>query len=441
MDRELMGVLRKWKDSPRRKPLVLEGVRQCGKTWLANKFGHACFNKLAYVSLLDNPRMATLFEGGIAPDRLIPAISIETGVAISPQDTLIVLDEVQEVPRSLTALKYFCEQAPEYPVLATGSSMGVTLHEGTSYPVGKVSTMRLFPLSYCEFLAACGRERLADAIRAADLDLLRVFHDELLERLSLYLVVGGMPEAVSSMVDMLPGIDGPSLQKVQGAINDAYRSDFSRHERNMPRGLPVRLNQVWDSMPSQLARENKRFLYGAVRSGARGRDFELAIQWLQDMSLALKVPKANPPQYPLAMSTAPDLFKLFVSDVGLLSQRVGVDFRASLEQDALFGMAKGAFAEQYVCQQLFSLGYRPCYWQADNSSAELDFVIQANGEAIPIEVKSGLNLRSKSLKAAVRRFGYKRAVRFSPSKGGSDGVIHDLPLYAVEALPALLAQA
>jgi predicted AAA+ superfamily ATPase len=440
VERDLMGALKEWKDSTRRKPLVLEGVRQCGKTWLATEFGRTCFDKFAYVSLLDNPRMAALFEGGIAPDRLVPALSIESGVAISPHNTLIVLDEVQEVPRALTSLKYFCERAPEYPVLATGSSMGMTLHEGTSYPVGKVTIMRLFPLTFCEFLTAFGRRQLADAIREADLELLRVFHDELLEHLALYLVLGGMPEVVSTAADSLPALDGPSLQELQAAVNNAYRADFSRHEREMPRGLPTRLNQVWDSMPSQLARENKRFLYGAVRSGARGRDFELAIQWLQDMSLALKVPKANPPQYPLAMNTSPDLFKLFLSDVGLLSQRAGVSMRSSLEQDALFGMAKGAFAEQYVCQQLFALGYQPRYWQADNSSAELDFVIQTDGEAIPIEVKSGINLRSKSLKAAVKRFGYVHAIRFSPAKGGVDGVIRDIPLYAVEALPSLFAR-
>ena len=439
MDRSLMGALRAWKDSPRRKPLVLEGVRQCGKTWLANEFGRTCFEKTAYISLLDNPRMATLFDGSIAPDHLIPALSIEAGVAISPQDTLIVLDEVQEVPRALTSLKYFCEQAPEYALLATGSSMGMTLHEGTSYPVGKVDMMRLFPLSFCEFLSAFGKGQLADAIRGADFELLKVFHGELLGHLALYLVVGGMPEVVSSAADELPAIDTSSLQEIQGAINAAYRADFSRHEHDMPRGLPTRLNQVWDSMPSQLARENKRFLYGAVRNGARGRDFELAIQWLQDMSLALKVPKANPPLYPLAMNTRPELFKLFVSDVGLLSQRAGVSPRVALDQGTLFGMSKGAFAEQFVCQQLFALGYRPCFWQADNSSAELDFVIQANGEAIPVEVKSCLNLRSKSLKAAIGRFGYERAIRLSPSLEGFDGAIHDVPLYAVEALPALLA--
>ncbi len=438
MDRKLMEALTAWKGSPRRKPLILEGVRQCGKTWIATEFGRTSFDKLAYVSLLDNPRMATLFEGGISPERLIPALSIESGVAITPQDTLIVLDEVQEVPRALTSLKYFCEQAQDYAVLATGSSMGMTLHKGTSFPVGKVSIMRLFPLSFTEFLTACGKRPLADAIRAADLDMLKVFHTELMERLSLYLVVGGMPEIVASLADDLPAIDGEALQSMQAAINDAYRADFSRHEESMPRGLLVRLNQVWDSMPGQLARENKRFLYGAVRSGARGRDFELAIQWLQDMSLALKVPKANPPLYPLAINTSPDLFKLFTSDVGLLAQRAGVSMRASLTQNTLFGMAKGAFAEQYVCQQLFALGYQPRYWQADNSSAELDFVIQVDGEAIPLEVKSGLNLRSKSLKAAVKRFGYERAIRFSTSVGGIDGVVRDLPLYAVETLPALL---
>lgn len=438
MDRLLMNKLLEWKRSPRRKPLLLEGVRQCGKTWIAQKFGKNHFAKCAYVSLLDNPRLEAAFAGSIDPDHLVRVLSIESGVGITPADTLVVLDEVQEVPRALTALKYFCEEAPQYAVLATGSSLGVTLHQGASFPVGKVDLLRLYPLSFCEFLQACGKGHVAEALLAADLELAGLFHDDLLEHLALYMLTGGMPEVVSKVAADLPSVDFQAVQSIQDQILAGYRMDFSRHEDYMPRGLPVRLNQVWDSMPAQLTRENRRFLYGAVRSGGRGRDFELAIQWLADMSLALKVCKAKPPTYPLRMNAQPDLFKLFMPDVGLLARHAGMDARGALDPAALFGRAKGAIAEQFVCQQLVGLGISPFYWQADNSSNELDFVIQAGGQAVPVEVKSGINLRSKSLKACIQRFGYQKALRFSRAKGGRDGAIVDLPLYAVESLPALL---
>lgn len=441
MERLHMTKLEKWLADPRRKPLVLEGARQVGKTWLVKEFGRTHFQKTAYISLMDNDRMEALFNGGIQPKRLIPALSLEAGVAIDPADTLIILDEVQEVPRALTSLKYFCEEAPEYAVIATGSSMGITIHQGTSFPVGKVNLQKLYPLTFREFLTACGQQGLADILTGLDTDLWVVFHDSLMEWLRYYMVAGGMPEAVATFAQSGPSFDYEAVRTVQGRIMEGYRADFSKHEESMPRGLPVRLRQVWDSLPSQLARENKKFLYSAVRSGARGRDFELAIEWLKDCSLVHKVTKTNPPQYPLRINERADQFKLFMVDLGLLSAAMGLEANAALQGEAMFGQAKGALAEQYVCQQLVTMGCEPHYWQADNSSAELDFVIQHQAAAIPIEVKSGLNLKSRSLKAAINRFGYERAIRFSAQRPSTDGAILNLPLYAVEALPGILENA
>ena len=415
-----MVKLEEWQASSRRKPLVLEGARQVGKTWLVKEFGRTHFAKTAYISLMDNDRMKAVFEGGIRPERLISVLSIEANTPIDAKDTLIVLDEVQEVPRALTSLKYFCEDAPEYAVIATGSSMGIAIHQGTSFPVGKVALQKLYPLTFSEFLEACGQRGYAEIVLSADVDLMNAFHDVLLEWLRYYLLVGGMPEAASLFADAYPSVDFSEVRRIQLDIANDYRSDFSRHEENMPRGLPVRLRQVWSSLPSQLARENKKFLYSAVRSGARGRDFELAIEWLRDCSLVHEVTKVNPPQYPLRINERFDQFKLFVVDVGLLGAMMDVDFSMALDADGLFGMAKGAVAEQYVCQQLVATGYEPHYWQADNSSAELDFVIQNQGCALPVEVKSGINLKSRSLKSAINRFGYDIALRFSacpPSSG------------------------
>lgn len=438
MERYFISQLDAWRLDKHRKPLLIEGARQVGKTWIAKEFGRLRFAKTAYVSLMDNERMALLFSGGISPSRIVPALSIESGVDITPEDTLIVLDEIQEIPRALTALKYFCEEAPEYAVLATGSSMGVTLHQGTSFPVGKASIQKLFPLTFCEFLTACGKKGMAELIRNADLELMGAFHDLLMEQLRYYMLVGGMPEVVAAFSEGLPSVDAAGIAALQGQLLRGYADDFSKHGSDMPRGLPVRLSQVWESIPSQLARENKRFLYGAVREGGRGRDFELAIQWLTDSSLVLKVPKANPPTYPLRMSARFDLFKLFLSDVGLLARMAGLDMPLVLEGNSVFGQARGCFAEQYVCQQLVAVGLEPFYWQADNSTAELDFLFQDGGRAVPVEVKSGTNLKAKSLAASIKRFGYDLTIRFSAGKPSRDGAIIDLPLYAVESLPKLL---
>lgn len=431
MERLFMKHLVEWSKKANRKPLVLEGVRQCGKTWLVREFGKRHFAKTAYVSLQDNERMAQLFAGDIDPQRLIPALSLESGVSIEADKTLIVLDEVQEVPRALTALKYFHENAPEYAVIATGSSLGIALHPGTSFPVGKVEVARLFPMCFREFLMARGEAGLADVVANKDLDMMTAFHSRLMEELKYYLIVGGMPEAVASFTETYPGVDFEAVTAIQEQIIQSYRDDFSKHEGSAPRGLTLRLNQVWDSIPSQLAKENKKFVYGLVKQGGRGRDFELAIQWLVDTSLVLKVPRVRTPSYPLKMHEDPAAFKLFLCDVGLLRAMSDIEPAIILEGLAVFGAAKGAFAEQFVCQELLATGKSPYYWAAQNATSELDFIVQSGSCVAPLEVKAGRNLKAKSLKASVNRFGFERAYRFSPLPPRQDGVVRDLPLYAV----------
>ncbi len=426
-----MRFLAEWKDRKNRKPLVLEGARQVGKTWLVREFGKSSFDRTAYISLQNNERMEQLFSGDIKPQRLIPALSLESGVAIESGTTLIVLDEVQEVPRALTALKYFYEEAPEYAVIATGSSLGIALHPGTSFPVGKVEAARLYPFCFREFLMARGEQGLADVVANMDPDMMTLFHNRLMEELKYFFVVGGMPEAVKTFVETYPGVDFKAITSVQKQIVESYRDDFSKHESSAPRGLTLRLNQVWDSIPSQLAKENKKFVYGLVKQGGRRRDFELAIQWLVDTSLVLKVPRVSTPRYPLKMHEDLSAFKLYLCDVGLLRTMGGIEPEIVLEGDAVFNAAKGALAEQFACQELLATGKVPYYWAAKNATSELDFVLQHNGCVAPLEVKAGRNLKAKSLKASINRFGFESAYRFSTLPPRHDGVVYDLPLYTI----------
>lgn len=438
MKRRMMERLVAWRDDPSRKPLILDGARQVGKSWLVKEFGRTHFQSMAYVSLEGDASLRRLFEGNPRPERLISGLSLASGVPIAPHDTLIVLDEVQSSPKAVESLKYFSEEAPEYPLVATGSSLGITIHPGVSYPVGKVDRLRLLPMDFVEFLNACGQEPMAALVEGGDTAMMAVFHEQLMEWLRYYMVVGGMPEAVTVFASTYPGVDYEAVRRAQQGVIGGYREDFSKYADDMPRGFSLRLAQVWDSMPSQLARENKKFLYGAVRSGGRGKDFELAIQRLLDCSIALKVPRVSAPEYPLRAFADPAAFKLFASDVGLLREMSGIDPRIILEADDVFRTAKGAFTEQYVCQELVAAGWDPKYWTNENSTNELDFLIQCDGVVVPIEAKAGDNLHAKSLKAAIKRFGFTRPVRLSAREPRHDGAIIDLPLYAIVGLRNIL---
>ncbi|MCH9276675.1 ATP-binding protein [Bifidobacterium amazonense] len=432
MKRFLMDRLVAWKNTPGHKPLMLEGARQVGKTWLAREFGRTQYAKVAYVSLFDNATMGSLFEGNLSVDRLIPALSIESGTRITPQDTLIILDEVQEAPRAMTALKMFNETAPEYDVLATGSALGIAMHPGSAFPVGKVNRLKLYPMTFLEFLYACGQDGLAELLESKDFALIDVMHERIMAWLRYFLYTGGMPEAVSAFAGTFPNVDFAAIRQVQETLAADYRDDFSKHTDAQPRPVvsTLRLNQVWDSLPSQLARENSKFLYGAVREGGRGKDFEVAIQWLVDASLALRVRRVSTPLKPLAAYEDGNAFKLYCLDVGLLAAMSGLDAHALLDGDELFREFKGALTEQFVCQQLTAQHAKvPYYWSAENSSGELDFLYEQDGQVVPVEVKAGRHKQAKSLIYAQKKHGYPLAYRYSATRHSDNGPIKDMPLY------------
>lgn len=432
MKRFLMNRLISWKNTAHHKPLLLEGARQVGKTWIAREFGRTQYDNVAYVSLFDNPTMGTAFEGSLSVDRLIPALSIESGTRITPENTLIILDEVQEIPRAMTALKMFNETAPQYDVLATGSALGIAMHPGSAFPVGKVNRLKLYPMTFLEFLYACGQDSLAELLEAQDFTLIDVMHERLMTWLRYFMYTGGMPEAVSTFADAFPNVDFDAIRQVQTALVQDYRDDFSKHTDSQPRPVvsTLRLNQVWDSLPAQLARENSKFLYGAVREGGRGKDFEIAIQWLVDSSLALRVKRVSTPMNPLSAYEDGNAFKLYCLDVGLLGAMSGLDVRTLLDGDALFREFKGALTEQFVCQQLTTQhGSVPRYWSAENSSGELDFLYEQDGQVVPVEVKAGRHKQAKSLIYAQKKHQYPLAYRYSATRHSDNDAIKDMPLY------------
>lgn len=432
MKRFLMDDLIAWKRSPSHKPLLLEGARQVGKTWLAREFGRTQYDKVAYVSFFDNATMRALFEGDLSIDRLIPALSIESGVRITPHDTLIVFDEVQEVPRAMTALKMFNESSPDYDILATGSALGIAMHPGASFPVGKVRRLKLYPLSFLEFLYGCGQDAIARMLESKDTALIDLMHDKVMTWLRYFLFTGGMPEVASAFAATFPNVDFAEVRRLQEDLLADYRDDFSKHVDGgaSPAVSTLRLNQVWDSIPAQLARENSRFIFGAVREGGRGKDFELAIQWLVDSSLALRVRRVSTPLKPLAAYADGGAFKLYSLDVGLLGAMSGLDASTLIEGDALFREFKESLTEQFVCQQLTVRNRAvPCYWSAENSSGELDFLYEDHGEVVPVEVKAGRHKQAKSLLYAQRKHGYPLAYRFSTGRFSDHGAIKDMPLY------------
>lgn len=431
MQRLAIKQLIQWKASKRRKPLLLTGARQVGKTWLVKEFGEQEYEQVAYISFLENARMKELFQTTISPQRLIPALSIEAGTPISPDNTLIIFDEVQECPLALTSLKNFCEEAPAYHIVATGSNLGISLHPETSFPVGKINMMTLHPLSYEEFLLALGEDALTELLRSGDWEMTTPFHDRLMEYLRYYLYVGGMPEVVDEFAATWPGADFDLAREIQHEIILGYRNDFSKHADEASSTLKVA--RVWDSIPGQLARENKKFIYGAIRKGARGREYETAVQWLIDAGLVLKINRARELKKPLTSYLDPDAFKLYLVDVGLLGALSGLEARTLLEGDTLFTEFKGALAEQFVCQEITcARDAVPFYWSAENSSGEIDFAYQSaiQGDIVPVEVKAGVNLQAKSLKSVINRYGTTRALRFSALPYKDNGTIQDMPLYA-----------
>ena len=435
MDRFALEKLKQWKEKKNRKPLIIRGARQVGKTWLMKEFGRTCFKKMAYVNFDSNTRMRQVFEGDINIERLILAISAETGVSIDSRDTLLIFDEVQEVPKALTALKYFCEEASEYAIVAAGSLLGVAMHKGTSFPVGKVDFMDLYPLSFREFLCALGEMRFAEILDSSDTDMVTMFKSKYIDRLREYYFVGGMPEVVQSYLDSK---DFNQVREIQKNLLNDYQQDFSKHAEAT---LVSRLNLVWNSIPMQLAKENKKYIYGHVREGARAKDFELAIQWLMDCGLIHKVQRIKKPGLPLKAYLDLDAFKIYLLDIGLLMAMVDLDARVIIDGNRIFTEFKGALTEQYVLQQLIAdLGIEAYYYSTEKSSGEIDFLLQGKSSILPLEVKAEENLRAKSLKAFCEKYHPACAVRTSMSDYREQEWMTNIPLYNICRIKKYLDQ-
>ena len=426
MYRTAMDALLQWKEKINRKPLIIMGARQVGKTWLMKEFGKTHYEKTAYISFYNNKRMDDVFQADFDIKRILMNLNIESGVTITPGDTLIILDEIQDSPKVLESLKYFCEEAPQYHVVAAGSLLGVTIHEGVSYPVGKVDLLDLYPLNFREFLYAMDEQSLADALATKDYALIDNFSEKYLFWLKNYYYVGGMPAVVD---EFRQNRDYAEVRQIQNDIVRQYEGDFGKHvdARTLPR---IRL--VWDSVPLQLAKENKKFFFGQIKKGARSSEYESAIQWLVDCGLIYKVNRVNEPNMPLKAYKSMNAYKLFVLDVGLLGAMSELEAESILEGNDIFIEFKGALTEQYVLQQLISdTRYNPYYFGTEKATFEQDFLIQKGKDIVPIEVKAGENIRSQSLKAYCDKYKPNKAVRFSTLKYMDQGWMENIPLYAV----------
>ena len=426
MYRSAINALLQWKNKDNRKPLIIMGARQVGKTWLMKEFGRTNYDKVAYISFYNNKRMDEVFQNDFDVKRIIMNLNIEAGVTITPGDTLIILDEIQDSPKVLESLKYFCEEAPQYHVVAAGSLLGVAIHEGVSYPVGKVDLLDLYPLNFREFLYAMEEQGLADALETKDYTLIDNFSDKYLFWLKNYYYTGGMPAVVDAF---RMHRDYAEVRQIQNDIVRQYEGDFGKHidTHTLPR---IRL--VWDSVPMQLAKENKKFFFGQIKKGARSSEYELAIQWLVDCGLVYKVNRVNEPNMPLKAYKSMNAYKLFLLDVGLLGALSELEAESILDGNDIFVEFKGALTEQYVLQQLISdTRYTPYYFGTEKATFGQDFLVQRGKDIVPIEVKAGDNIRSQSLKAYCDKYHPNKAVRFSTLKYIDQGWMENIPLYAV----------
>lgn len=432
MYRMAMENLLAWKQSRRRKPLIIEGARQVGKTWLMKEFGRQAYADTVYINFDSNARMAELFASDLDTKRLVLGLELYAGRKIDPENALLIFDEVQEVPRALAALKYFCEDAPQYHIVCAGSLLGIALHRGTSFPVGKVDFLKLYPLSFQEFLMAIGKKQFSELLDQQDFSMITSFRETYADALKQYYFVGGMPEAVESFAE---NQDFNEVRQIQKRILTAYEQDFSKHA---PNEVVPRLRMLWNSIPAQLAKENKKFIYGLVREGARAKDYETALLWLSDCGLVHRVSRVNAPGIPLRAYEDMKAFKLFVLDVGLLGCMTGLHQRTLLDGNALFVEFKGALTEQYVCQQLKTLAdLELCYYTNDRGSCEVDFVVDTGGRVMPLEVKAETNLRAKSLKTYREKFSPELAIRTSMADYRKEDGLVNLPLYAIGQIGSL----
>ncbi|HCS20477.1 MAG TPA: ATPase [Bacteroidetes bacterium] len=429
MRRDMLSHLRQWKNAANRKPMIIRGARQVGKTWLMKEFGRLEYKNVAYINFESNAVLKDLFQTDFEINRILTALQIETGEGIKKGETLIIFDEIQEAPGALTCLKYFYENAPEYHIISAGSLLGVALNRPTSFPVGKVEFVDLFPLSYSEFLEATGDKNLLDLLESKDWELIKTFKNKFIEKLRHYYFVGGMPEAVQAYALRK---DFAEIRHIQNQILIAYEQDFSKHA---PVEITPRIRALWNSIPSQLAKENKKFIYGIVKQGARAKEYELALSWLLDSGLLHKVSQVNKPASPLKAYENLSAFKIFLLDVGLLGAMAQLDARILLDGHTVFMEFKGALTEQYVLQALLSSrNLAVYYWSAENQRAEVDFLIEMAGEPVPIEVKAEENLQAKSLKVYCQKYTPSTAIRTSMSDYREESWMSNWPLYAIHLL-------
>jgi len=432
MYRDAIEYLYKWKDNKNRKPLIIRGARQVGKTWLMKEFGKNAYKDTAYISFDNNSQMTELFASDMNIERIITGLELYIGHKIIPENTLLVFDEIQEVPKALTSLKYFNENAPQYHIICAGSMLGVALHSGTSFPVGKVEFLDLYPLSFTEFMTAMDKKQFLELIQTRNFNMASVFRQEYIDLLKHYYYLGGMPEVVQNFIEYR---DFSKCREIQQRILDAYEQDFSKHAPN--ESVP-RIRMLWNALPSQLAKENKKFIYGLIKEGARAKDYEMALMWLTDCGLIHKVHRVTAPNLPLKAYEDLKAFKLFLLDVGLLSCMARLDQTILLNGNDLFREFKGALSEQYVLQQLKSLkGLETYYWTNDRGSAEIDFLLDTGETVIPVEVKAETNLKAKSLKTYCEKFKPQTAVRVSMSDYKKENWLFNLPLWAVGIINTL----
>lgn len=424
--RALLPRLKLWHQNPRRKPLVLNGARQVGKTTLLQMFGAAEFAHTCTINFDERQDYQQVFEPDLQPHRIISELAALTHQNISPEDTLIIFDEVQLCPRALTSLKYFCEQAPEYAIVAAGSNLGLLLHSGTGYPVGKVEHLNLCPLTFVEFLNALGKTQLAAIAQTGSPREYEILKTEFVQLLRLYLVVGGMPEAVATYLrteDLL------AVRQVQLDLLESYLRDVNKHAAVFEREPII---SVWKALPEFLSRENKKFIFGQITPGKRARDFAGAITWLREAGYIGIVGRVTKPGLPLAGYEKANQFKVFALDVGLLGALAGLDTATVVSGSPLFTEFKGALTEQYVCQQLLYLDDAwPHYWSAENSSGEIDFLRQTSGQIYAVEVKAAENLQAKSLKNFCQKYPAVKAVRLSLSDYRTEENLTNIPLFAL----------
>ena len=428
MERLAINELLKWKNKQYRKPLIIEGARQVGKTWLVKEFARQNYRQLAYVNFEEMKILQNLFEQDFNIPRILTAIGAATNVTCTEGETLIFLDEIQAAPHAVTSLKYFAENALGYHVIAAGSLLGIELHQGESFPVGKVEFLSLYPMNFIEFVMAMGEKNLAQLLLTKDWNMISMFAPKFQELLKYYYYVGGMPEAVLSFSQ---NRDWKEVRAIQKDILSSYQRDMSKHA---PSEIIPRITDLWKSLPAQLSKENRKFIYGVVREGARAREYELALKWLLDAGLIYKVYNVKAPRLPLASYEDRAAFKIFVLDVGLLGAMSNLKATTIVDGNSIFTEFKGALTEQYVLQQLI-LRYEPYYYAKTNSTQEIDFLLQdEEDEIVPLEVKAETNVKAKSLRQFVADNQSKKTYRISMNDYQQEDWVTNVPLYAVNGL-------